>query len=186
MLIKAIQNSDSKKLFRAAALAVFTIFLAGRFFIVGPAHTAVSHGGSAEKDTALQEKIEKYKKFKKKYEDKDFRLIGTPVKRTELSNGTTRSYDFNVYHIVYGITEDNFREYNGYSKQITRTPIHPVQGSSPVCQSGLYMLHLQPERKISTEQGRIDENRYHGRVEHQQRCRYARGAHRQGTYGDGA
>ena len=139
MLIKVIKNSNSRKMIKAAVLAGLTIILAGRFFIVGPAHTAISHSDSAERETAPQEKIEKYKKFKDKYEDKDFRLIGTPVKRTEQSKGTNRSYSFNVYHIVYGITEDNFREYNVYSKQIVRTPTHPVQSYSPVCQSGLYV-----------------------------------------------
>lgn len=147
MLIKAMNHSNSKILFKAAAVAVFTIIAAGTVFIVGQAHTAINRPESDAREFTLEEKIEKYKEFKKTQENKDFRLKGTSVNRTEQRNGNTRSYSFNVYHIVYGITEDNFREYNEYSKQIVRTPIHPGQDYPPVCQSGLY---IEERKEIKT------------------------------------
>ena len=115
----------------------------------GSARAAADHPDNREKKSSLNEKIEKYKKFKEKYEDKDFRLIGTPVKRTEISNGDAKTYYFNVYHIAYGITEDNFREYNAYSKQIVRTPTDPSpQGYAPVCQSGFYVQESRENETI--------------------------------------
>ena len=139
MLIKVMNHSNPKILIRAAAIAVFTIITAGTAFIVGQAHTAINRAESDASKITLEEKIEKYKKFKKSQEDKDFRLKGTPVNRTEQRNGNSRSFSFNVYHIVYGITEDNFREYNDYGKQIVRAENSPGQAYSPVCQSGLYV-----------------------------------------------
>ena len=146
MLIKVIKHSNSKNLVKAVAIVVFTIIMVGTVFIVDQAHTAIDRAESGVRKTILEEKIEKYKKFKGAQEDKDFRLKGIPVNRTEQRNGDSSSYFFNVYHIVYGITEDNFREYNDYSKQIVRTPIHPSQDYSPVCQSGLYL-----EERIETQ-----------------------------------
>jgi hypothetical protein len=139
MLIKTIKNYKSQIIFKAVALAVFIFVLGGRFFMTDQAHTAVSYPESPVKDSALQEKIEQYKIFKSTYEDKDFRLKGTPVKRTEQASDIARAYSFTVYHIAYGITEDNFREYNPYSKQIVRNPIYSGQGSSPVCRSGFFV-----------------------------------------------
>ena len=139
MLIMVMNHSNPKILIRAAAIAVFTIIAAGTVFIVGQAHTAINRTESDAREITLEEKIEKYKEFKKSQEDKDFRLKGTPVNRTEQRNGNSRSYSFNVYHIVYGITEDNYREYNDYGKQIVRTENSPGQAYSPVCQGGLYV-----------------------------------------------
>lgn len=147
MSIKETRNSNSKKLFKTGTLASLIILIVSTFLFIGSAQAAADQPDNGEKKSALQEKIEKYKKFKEKYEDKDFRLIGTPVKRTELSNGSAKSYYFNVYHIAYGITEDNFREYNAYSKQIVRTPTHPVREYAAVCQSGLY---VQDSRETKT------------------------------------
>ena len=147
MSTRETRNSNSKKVLKTVALAVFSILIAGRFLFAGPAHTAVGQPENGENKPALQEKIDKFKEFKAKYEDKDFRLIGTPVKRTEISDGNAKTYYFNVYHIAYGITEDNFREYNAYSKQIVRTPAHSSEGYAPVCQSGLY---VQESRETET------------------------------------
>jgi hypothetical protein len=139
MLTKTNKTYKSQIIFKAVALAIFALVLVGRFFMADQAHTAISYPESLPQDSALQAKIEQYKKFKATHEDKDFRLKGTPVKRTEQGSDTARSYSFMVYHIAYGITEDNFREYNPYSKQIIRNPIYNDLGSSPVCRSGFFV-----------------------------------------------
>jgi len=115
------------------------LLLSGRYCIAGQSHTEFSHPAYFVKEYALQEKIEAYKKFKAKYEDKDFRLQGTPVTRIENDTSAARTYSFEVYNIVYGITEDNFREYNPYSNQIVHNPIYPENRLFPVCQTGLYV-----------------------------------------------
>ena len=139
MLIKTIKFNKSLLFFKAVALALFTIVLAGSFYLADQAHTAISYPEAPVANYALQDKIEQYKKFKATYEDKDFRLEFTPVKRTEHGSDTVRSYTFMDYHIVYGITEDNFQEYNPYSKQITRNPKYSDRDSRPVCRSGFFV-----------------------------------------------
>ena len=139
MLTPKIKNFKSQILLKAAAFMVFAFVLAGRFFMTDQAHTAVSYPEPLTADSALQAKIEQYKIFKSKHEDKDFRLKGTPVNRTEQGSDKPRSYSFMVYHIAYGITEDNFREYNPYSKQIIRSPLYPGQAASTVCRSGFFV-----------------------------------------------
>ena len=139
MRIHLATNSSAGNLLRPAVLTILMLFLFGRHCIAGQSQTEFSHPAYSVKEYAMQEKIEAYKKFKAKYEDKDFRLQGTPVTRTEHDNGAARTYSFEVYNIVYGITEDNFREYNPYSKQIVHNPIYPENHPSPVCQTGLYV-----------------------------------------------
>jgi hypothetical protein len=139
MLTRKITNFKTQFFFKAAAFLVLVLVLAGRFFMADQAYTAISSPESLPDDSALQAKIDQYKQFKSKHEDKDFRLKGTPVRRTELGGDGPRSYSFTVYHIAYGITEDNFREYNPYSKQIIRSPIYPGQASSTVCRSGFFV-----------------------------------------------
>jgi len=139
MLIKTIPNHKSQKIFKALAIAAFIFLLTGSCFMVEPAHTAISDSEFPATDSILQDKIEQYKKFKATYEDKDFRLKGTPVKRLEQGSDTASSYSFQVYHIAYGITEDNFREYNPYSRQIIRNPDYPGRESSPFCGSGFFI-----------------------------------------------
>ena len=48
MSIKGMKNSNSRKLFKTAAIAIFTLILAGRFFIVDPVHTAIKHPDTIE------------------------------------------------------------------------------------------------------------------------------------------
>ncbi len=139
MWIKTIRKFNSPRIFRAVVSAALTFVLAGLFYMTAPAYTSVNPSDPHLMDSALQEKIDQYKKFKSKYEDKDFRLKGTPVDRTEQRGDTAWSYSFMVYHIVYGITEDNFREYNQYSKQTTRNPFFSGQVSSAVCRSGFFI-----------------------------------------------
>jgi hypothetical protein len=139
MRIPLALNFHDSKFLKSAVLATLMLLLAGRFCLAGQPHSEIFHPASPASDYVLQEKIEAYKEFKAKYEDKDFRLQGLPVTRTEHSNGATRTFSFEAYNIVYGITEDNFREYNHYSKQIVRNPIYPENGPSPVCQTGLYV-----------------------------------------------
>lgn len=90
-----------------------------------------------KKETLLEEKIEKYKKFKSLYEDKDFLLKSYHVERYEAIDGETKRSSFDNYHIAYGIIEDNFRGYRGKSKRyiqikgkwyledLNRSIIHP-------------------------------------------------------------
>jgi len=137
--IQLVMNSNSKNFLRSALLTTLMLVLSGGLCIAGQTHAEIFHPASLVKDSVLQEKIDAYKKFKAKYEDKDFRLQDLPVTRTEQGNGVAATYSFNVYNIVYGITEDNFREYNPYSKQIVRNPIFPENGPGPVCQNGLYV-----------------------------------------------
>ncbi|UCD79823.1 MAG: hypothetical protein JSW26_31315 [Desulfobacterales bacterium] len=132
-------NSNAGNFIRSAILTILMLFLSGRLCMAGQSHAEFFHPASFVKEYAMQEKIEAYKKFKAKHEDKDFQLKATPVTRTEQGNGTAGTYSFNVYNIDYGITEDNFREYNPYSKQIVRNPMYPESDPSPVCQSGLFV-----------------------------------------------
>jgi hypothetical protein len=148
MLIQAIKKSNNQKYLKIALLTVLACVLLIKYFNGGQAHTAINQPTSPMPESALREKIKTYKKFKERYEDKDFRLKGSPVKRTEQKNGVARTFSFNVYNIVYGITEDNFREYNPFSKQIVRNPIHPDAGASPVCQSGLYVEEYRKSGRI--------------------------------------
>lgn len=139
MIPQAIKNSKAQKYLKAALFIAFTFVVFINFFISNPAHTAPTKPVLPMQESSLQEKIEKYKKFKAKHEDKDFRLKASAVKRSEHGNRTSETYFFNIYNIIYGITEDNIREYNAYSKQIVRNPILPEATPSQVCQSGLYV-----------------------------------------------
>jgi len=132
-------NSNARNFLRSAAVAMLMLVLSGGHCIAGQSTAEFSHSDYLVKEYARQEKIEAYKKFKAKHEDKDFRMQGTPVTRTENDNGAARTYSFEVYNIVYGITEDNFREYNPYSKQIVHNPRDRERGSSRGCQTGLYV-----------------------------------------------
>ena len=139
MFIKTISNHKSQKILKALAIAALVFLLTGSCFMIEPAYTAISDQSSSTADSILQDKIEQYKKFKATYDDKDFRLKGTPVKRMEQGSDTASSYSFQVYHIAYGITEDNFREYNPYSRQIIRNPGSPRREPLPVCESGFFV-----------------------------------------------
>jgi hypothetical protein len=139
MRIHLVMNSNTKNFLRSAAITTFMLALSGGLCIAGQTHTEILHPSSLVKDFALQKKIEAYKKFKAKYEDKDFQLRCSPVTRTEHGVGNAGTYSFEICNIVYGITEDNYREYNPYSKQIVRNPIHPEGSSLPPCQTGLYV-----------------------------------------------
>jgi len=139
MLSETRKTDKFQVTLKALVLVAIACALAVRFLTADQAHTAVSYPDPLAEDSALQAKIDQYKTFKSWHEDKDFRLIGTPVKRTENGDGGTRSYTFTVYHIAYGITEDNFREYNAYSKQIVRTPLESGRASAADCPSGFFV-----------------------------------------------
>ena len=116
MLPKTTKIKISPKICKAVGLVLFTVVLSAGFYMTDKAYTAIGYPDSTVKDSALLEKIEQYKKFKAKYEDKDFRLKGTPVERTKHVGDSIKSYSFTDYHIVYGITEDNLQEYDPYRR----------------------------------------------------------------------
>jgi hypothetical protein len=117
--------------------AVFA--LATAFFIVGAAHVAETKPNSTPSKISFREKVEQYKKFKEKYEDKDFQLTSYPVHRVEHGNGKSSTYAFNVYHITYGVIADNIKEFGKSRKQIVRNPTNSQRRETPVCQSRLFV-----------------------------------------------
>lgn len=122
----------SKIIIIATVIAVILVF------------TAAVHTGETPRDKSphldiLREKIETYKKFKEKYEDKDFELNGYRVSRTRLTDGEVESLYFSVYHITYGIIADNLKDYGRRRKQIVASPTRAPTDRTPACQSGRYL-----------------------------------------------
>lgn len=70
---------------------------------INTVHAATTKAIST-KTEALQKRIEEYKKFKRKCEDKDFQLKIYHVKRIDY-DGKTKHFDH--YHIAYGIIKDD-------------------------------------------------------------------------------
>jgi hypothetical protein len=90
-------------------------------------------------DTVLRKKIEAYKKFKERWENKNFQLDSYPVRRVEHNHGKSNTSLFNIYRITYGNIADNIKEYDKSRKQIVQNPTnsHAIEASD--CHSRRYV-----------------------------------------------
>ena len=61
------------------------------------------------------------------------------MRRIEHNHGNTKSISFNVYHITYGNTADNAKEYDKSRKQIVQNPTNPKAEKTPDCQRRRYV-----------------------------------------------
>jgi len=120
------------------AIFIFTT-IAVTILMAAEVHTVETPLDKEFYQSTLHEKIETYKKFKEKYEDKDFQLNSYRVNRTQHINGEFKSFTFNVYHITYGIIADNIKEYGKRRKQIVQNPTILEAGKAPDCPSGRYV-----------------------------------------------
>lgn len=136
---KQKKYNKSKIIFMLAAIAVTLI-------IAGAVHTVESPLDKTPSPITLSDKIETYKRFKAKYEDKDFQLNSYPVSRTKHTNGESKSFSFEVFHITYGITADNIKEYGKGRKQIVQTPTIRANAKAPDCKSGRYVEDYSESR----------------------------------------
>jgi hypothetical protein len=130
---------------RSKTIFIFTT-IAATLFIAGAVHTVETPLDKKPYQITLREKIETYKKFKEKYEDKDFQLNSYLVNRTEHINEELKSFSFNSYHITYGIIADNIKEYGKSRKQIVQNPTFLKAGMAPDCQSGRYVEDYSESR----------------------------------------
>ena len=76
---------------------ICAFFIIGTFINIGAAYRSGTESELQPSETALQLKIEAYKKFKARYEDKDFQLGSHLVRRVEHVNGKSNAYAFNIY-----------------------------------------------------------------------------------------
>ena len=125
----------------------FQIFkkIAGAFFIVIAVISIASANRSETQlelklsDTVLQEKIEAYKKFKERWENKDFQLDSYPVRRVEHNQGNSHTSLFFIYRITYGNLADNIKEYDKSRKQVVQNPTNSRALEASDCHSRRYV-----------------------------------------------
>jgi hypothetical protein len=132
------KHPKRKTYIRFKTIFVFTAITA-TLFIAGAVHTVETPLDKRPYQSTLRDKIETYKRFKEKYEDKDFQLNSYLVNRTEHINGELKLFSFNSYHITYGVIADNFKEYGQSRKQIVHHPTNQQAGMVPDCLSGRYV-----------------------------------------------
>ncbi len=120
------------------AIFIFTAITAS-LFIAAAVHTVEMPLDKTPHPSSLHDKIETYKKFKEKYEDKDFQLNSYRVNRTRHIDGESEFLSFNVYHITYGIIADNLKEYGKRRRQIVQNPTVLQAGKESDCPGGRYV-----------------------------------------------
>jgi hypothetical protein len=134
-------NYGGKRLkrFKNLKSILCAFFIVAAFISIGAAYRSGTEPELQPSEIALQQKIEAYKKFKARYEDKDFQLDSYPVRRMEHVNGKSNAYSFNIYRITYGIIADNIKEYGKSRKQIVQNPTNLQMGKKPDCRHQLYV-----------------------------------------------
>jgi len=132
---KTVQSNRFNKLcaFISVGITAFT------FYTVGAVSTVETGLDSAPYQTTFREKVESYKRFKAKYEDKDFALNRYPVRRVEHTSAKSEIYFFDIYHITYGIIADNIKEYGKSRRQIVQHPTNSRSNKEPGCRSRRYV-----------------------------------------------
>ena len=120
-------NIGGKKIksFKKLKSIFCAFFIFSAFISIGAAYRSGTKSELQPSENTLQQKIEAYKKFKERYEDKDFQPDSYPMRRVEHINGKSTTTLFNIYHITYGIIADNAKEYDKSRKQIVRNPTNP-------------------------------------------------------------
>ena len=134
-------NGFTKITFIVTAIAVTLI-------VAAAVHTVEMPRDKTLHQSSLRHKIETYKRFKAKYEDKDFQLSSYSVSRTRIIRGELKSSSFNVYHITYGIVADNIKEYDKRRKQIVQNPTVRQPGVQFECLSGRYVEDYSASRLL--------------------------------------
>lgn len=130
-----IGNSEQKSKHAKIVKAIVWIFIvAGSYLSVAAAYRSGMDSDLEPSDIGLREKIEAYKKFKARYEDKDFQLDSYSVRRVQHKDGESNIALFHIYHITYGNIADNVNEYDKSRKQIVQNPTNPLAEKVPACQ----------------------------------------------------
>ena len=104
-----------------AKIPLIFIAITATLVVAAAVHTIEMPADKKANQGTLSQKIETYKKFKEKYEDKDFELSSYPVSRSRHVRGEIKSHSFDVYHITYGIVADNIKEYDKRRNRLFRT-----------------------------------------------------------------
>jgi hypothetical protein len=142
-------KNGGKRLIRFKCLIIFVcaFIIVGTFISIGTAYRSGTESELQPSETALQLKIEAYKQFKARYEDKDFRLDNYLVRRVEHVGGKSNAYSFNIYRITYGIIADNIKEYNKSRKQIVQNPIN-LQTTKRHCRKQFFVEDYSGDGKF--------------------------------------
>ncbi|MEJ2169160.1 MAG: hypothetical protein P8X90_26900 [Desulfobacterales bacterium] len=125
-----VQKSKHAKILKAI---VWIFIVAGSYLSVAAAYRSGMDSDLEPSDIGLREKIEAYKKFKARYEDKDFQLDSYSMRRVQHNHGKSNTSTFNIYRITYGNIADNVREYDKSRKQIVQNPTNPQAEKVPAC-----------------------------------------------------
>jgi len=139
MKMQITNNIRKSKHAKKLKAIVWVFIIAASYFSVAAAYRSGTDLELKPSDKAWHQKIEAYKKFKERYENKDFHLDSYPVRRVEHSHGKSKTSSFTIYRITYGIISDNIKEYDKSRKQIVQNPTHLQAGKAPDCQRRLYV-----------------------------------------------
>jgi hypothetical protein len=146
MMMPLFNKHRTLKFYKISKIAFIFTAITITLFIAGAVHTVEMPLDKTPYQSTLSKKIETYKKFKAKYEDKDFQLNSYPVSRTKHIKGELKSFSFNVYHITYGIIADNIKEYGKRRKQIVQNPTIRQAVMALDCQSSRYVEDYSESR----------------------------------------
>jgi hypothetical protein len=139
MKIQTTNDNQKSKHTKILKAIVWVFIIATSYLSVAAAYRSGTETDLKPSETALREKIEAYKQFKRDYEDKDFQLDSYPLRRVEHINGKSKTSTFEIYRITYGQVADNSKEYDKSRKQFVKNPNNSLTGKKTVCPTGLYM-----------------------------------------------
>ena len=146
-MLKALTSKRGKqKMYKKVGMACIFSAVAATLLVTGAVYTVESPQDKSPDNNSLMEKVESYKKFKAKYEDKDFQLTSYRISRRVHNNGEINSFSFDSYHIAYGIIADNKKEYGLRRKQIVHHPTILPAGMAADCPNGLYVEDYSESR----------------------------------------
>ena len=146
MKMFCLERWRKQKFDHLAKIAFAFAAMAATLFVAAAVHTIEMPQDKTPYQNTLRQKIEAYKKFKAKYEDKDFQLSSYPISRTKHIGGKVKFYSFKVYHITYGIVADNIKEYDKRRKQIVQNPTVRQPDTRLNCPSGRYIEDYSDSR----------------------------------------
>lgn len=92
----------------------------------------------------LTRKVEAYKRFKARYEDKDFHIETWPLKRTSYQHGRVETSGHDEYTLSYGSVRDKIKKYNKNVRRIVHSPSDAQAVKNLACGDGLYVERYDP------------------------------------------
>lgn len=126
-----------------AATAVFFVIPAA-LYCPWDASVRAARPKAVGKIEKLGEKVEAYKRFKDRYEDKDFHIKSWPFNRTRYHHGHVETVSHNLYTLSYGTVADKLKHYNKNVRRIVHSPTDAQFVNKLACEDGLYLERYDP------------------------------------------